>query len=58
MNGKVSRWVGIAAGAAVFGTLMAFRSSVEPAWARVLVAAAAGGVLGVLIVSARARPRS
>jgi hypothetical protein len=46
----------IAIGAVVFGTLMALRNAVQPAWGRVLVAAAAGGVLGLMIVGGRARP--
>jgi quercetin dioxygenase-like cupin family protein len=46
-------WIALAI--AVFGAFMALRSTVGPAWARALVAGAAGGVLGVALVAARKR---
>lgn len=49
------RAVRIALAITVFGVLMALRSEVGPAWAKVLVAAVAGGVLGITLVSVRKR---
>jgi hypothetical protein len=55
MDWKNSRLLRIAVGAAVFGALMTFKDSVSPAWARVLIAALAGGVLGLLLVAGKPR---
>jgi hypothetical protein len=52
MDWKRARWPGIVAGAGLFGTLMAFRAGLDAPWARILVAAMAGGVMGVMLVGA------
>jgi hypothetical protein len=55
MDWKSSRVVRIAVGALLYGVLMTFRETLTPAWARIAVAAVAGCVLGLLLVSGRPR---
>jgi hypothetical protein len=40
-------------GIAVFGFLMAFREEIPSVWIRALIAAAAGGVMGAVLILAR-----
>jgi hypothetical protein len=56
MDWEQSPFFRIAIGAAAFGALMTFRESLAGPWARVVVAALAGGILGLMI--ARSKPQS
>ena len=55
MDWKQSRFLRITVGAVAFGVLMGFSQTLDPVGARVLVAALAGSVLGIMIVSNQRR---
>ena len=55
MSLGLSRALRIGIGAVLFGALMSAREQFVSTWARVLLAAAAGALLAILIVTARSR---
>ncbi len=55
MKWDASRVVAVLVGAVVFGVLMELRAELGGTWARALVAAGAGAVLGLAIVFAQNR---
>ena len=55
MSTGLTRALRIGVGAVLFGVLMSAREQFVSTWARILLAAAAGALLAVLIVTARSR---
>ena len=55
MDWKRSRLLRVVVGAVIFGALMALRESLGSTWGRVLIAALAGGVLGLMIAGAKSK---
>jgi len=58
MNRKQSRFIKIAIGVTVYGALMMFRETLATPWHRIVVAAGAGSVLGLMLIPRKPRPQT
>ncbi len=57
MNPRVLRVLVVIVGSALFGVVMGFRSQVQPAWAKISVAGAAGAIMGLTLAFVSRRGR-